>query len=160
MSPMATDELRDRVLAAGEDPAASVVDAVHGLQDHAAIDAAAAPMSIAEAAEFVGVPAPTLRYYEQQGLVLPARNSSGYREYAADDLRRLVFLTRMRLSGMTMRDLRRYIALVEEGASTIPERRQILHDQRDRIRRRLRELTLALETTEYKIRTYDGHPEG
>ncbi len=33
-------------------------------------------------------------------------------------------------------------------------------EQRDRIRRQLRELALALETTEYKIRTYDGHPEG
>ena len=66
----------------------------------------------------------------------------------------------MRLSGMTMQDLRRYIALVEQGASTIPERRRIMHEQRDRIRRRLRELSLALETTEYKIRAYDGHPEG
>jgi RNase P protein component len=33
-------------------------------------------------------------------------------------------------------------------------------EQRDRIKRQLRELTLALETTEYKIRAYDGHPEG
>lgn len=32
-------------------------------------------------------------------------------------------------------------------------------EQRDRIRRQLRELTLALETTEHKLRAYDGHPE-
>ena len=67
------------------------------------------------------------------GLVRPARNASGYREYSAFDLRRLVFLTRMRLSGMTMQDLKRYIALVEQGPSTIPERRRIMLDQRDRI---------------------------
>ena len=34
-----------------------------------------------------------------------------------------------------------------------------MREQRDRIRRRISELSLALETTEYKIRTYDGHPE-
>jgi DNA-binding transcriptional MerR regulator len=71
-----------------------------------------------------------------------------------------VFLTRMRLSGMTMTDLKRYILLVEQGPGTIPERRRIMLDQQDRIRRQIRELGLALETTEYKIRVYDGHPEG
>ena len=90
----------------------------------------------------------------------PGRNASGYREYSAFDLRRLVFLTRMRLLGMTMKDLTRYIELVEQGPSTIPERRCIMLDQRDRIAQQLRELSLALETTEYKIRVYDGHPAG
>ena len=117
-------------------------------------------LSVTAAAQVIGVSPHTLRYYEQQGLVRPARNASGHREYGEADLRRLVFLTRMRLSGMTMRDLTRYIALVEEGASTVPDRRQIMHAQRDRLTRRIRELTLALETTEYKLRVYDGHPEG
>ncbi|MGC4834987.1 MerR family transcriptional regulator [Micromonospora vinacea] len=90
----------------------------------------------------------------------PARNASGYREYSASDLRRLVFLTRMRLSGMTMTDLKRYISLVEQGPSTVTERRRIMRDQHDRITRQIRELRLALETTAYKIRVYDGHPEG
>jgi DNA-binding transcriptional MerR regulator len=66
----------------------------------------------------------------------------------------------MRVSGMTMHDLTRYISLVEQGASTIPERRSIMLEQRDRIKRQFRELALALETTEFKIRAYDGHPEG
>ncbi|MGH3461102.1 MAG: MerR family transcriptional regulator [Kribbellaceae bacterium] len=135
---MATEALVERILATGDDPPTSVVDA----------------------AEFVGLSTHTLRYYERQGLVRPARNASGYREYSASDLRRLVFLTRMRLSGMTMHDLKRYIALAEQGVSTIPERRRIMLDQRGRIRRRLRELTLAPETTEYKIRAYNGHPDG
>ncbi|MFC5262393.1 MerR family transcriptional regulator [Kribbella qitaiheensis] len=157
---MATDALVERILAIGDDPSTPVVDVLHGLVDDSTIEASAAPKSVAEAADLVGLSAHTLRYYEQQGLVRPARNSSGYREYSASDLRRLVFLIRMRLSGMTMQDLKLYIALVEQGASTIPERRRIMLDQRDRIRRQLRELTLALETTEYKISAYDGHPEG
>ncbi len=157
---MATEALIERILATGDELSTSVIDAVHELLDDSTIEASAAPRSVAEAADLVGLSTHTLRYYEQQGLVRPARNSSGYREYSAFDLRRLVFLTRMRLSGMTMHDLKRYIALVEQGASTIPERRRIMLDQRDRIKRQLRELGLALETTEYKIRAYNGHPEG
>jgi len=157
---MATEELIERILAASDEPSSSAIDALHELLNDATIEASATPKSIAEAARLVGLSTHALRYYEQEGLVLPARNASGYREYSAFDLRRLVFLTRMRLSGMTMTNLKRYILLVEQGPSTIPERRRIMLDQRDRIMRQIRELSLALETTEYKIRVYDGHPEG
>lgn len=157
---MATEALIERILAAGEGPSSSAIDALHELLDDAAIEASAIPRSIAEAARLVGLSTHTLRYYEQEGLVRPARNASGYRAYSPFDLRRLVFLTRMRLSGMTMTDLKRYILLVEQGPSTVPERRRIMLDQHDRITRQIRELGLALETTEYKIRVYDGHPEG
>ncbi|MBM7495093.1 DNA-binding transcriptional MerR regulator [Micromonospora luteifusca] len=157
---MATEALIERILAASDGPSSSAIDALHELLDDATIDASATPKSVAEAARLVGLSTHTLRYYEQEGLVRPARNASGYREYSAFDLRRLVFLTRMRLSGMTMTDLKRYILLVEQGPNTIPERRRIMLDQQDRITRQIRELGLALETTEYKIRVYDGHPEG
>ena len=157
---MTTGALVARILAAGDGPSSSAIEALHGLLGDATIEASATPKTIAEAARLVGLSTHTLRYYEQEGLVRPARNASGYREYSAFDLRRLVFLTRMRLSGMTMTDLKRYILLVEQGPSTIPERRRIMLDQRDRITRHIRELGLALETTEYKIRVYDGHPEG
>ncbi len=157
---MATEALIERILAASDEPSSAAIDALHELLDDATIEASAMPKSVAEAARLVGLSTHTLRYYEREGLVRPARNASGYREYSAFDLRRLVFLTRMRLSGMTMTDLKRYILLVEQGPSTIPERRRIMLDQRDRITRQIRELGLALETTEYKIRVYDGHPEG
>ncbi|MBF6088490.1 MerR family transcriptional regulator [Nocardia cyriacigeorgica] len=157
---MATEALIERILAAGDGPSSSAIDALHELLDDATIEASAMPKSVAEAARLVGLSTHTLRYYEQEGLVRPARNASGYREYSAFDLRRLVFLTRMRVSGMTMTDLKRYILLVEQGPSTIPERRRIMLDQQHRIKRQIRELGLALEVTEYKICAYDGHPEG
>lgn len=157
---MATEALIERILAASDGPSSSTIDALHELLDDATIEASTVPRSVAEAARLVGLSTHALRYYEQEQLVRPARNASGYREYSPSDLRRLVFLTRMRLSGMTMADLRRYISLVEQGPSTIGERRRMMRDQHDRITRQIRELRLALETTEYKIRVYDGHPEG
>jgi DNA-binding transcriptional MerR regulator len=157
---MATDDIMERLLDAMDDDVLdSAVDALHALLDDATIELGAPPMSVTDTAALVRLSPHTLRYYEQEDLVRPARNASGYREYSAFDLRRLVFLTRMRMSGMTMRDLKRYIALVEQGPATEAQRRDIMLAQRDRIRRQLRELTLSLEATEYKLRTYGGHPE-
>lgn len=134
------------------------IAAVHALVADSVIGPDAAPLGVAEAARLLGLSPHTLRYYEREGLVCPARNASGYRGYSAADLRRLSFLTRMRVSGMAMADLRRYVALADQGPATEPERREMMLAHRDRIRQRLRELTLALEATEYKIATYDGAP--
>jgi DNA-binding transcriptional MerR regulator len=157
---MATEALiRQLVEHTSENPPGSAVVALHTLLDDSTIEPDATPLSVADAAQLLGLSPHTLRYYEQEGLFRPARNSSGHREYSAFDLRRLIFLTRMRVSGMTMHDLKHYIALVEQGPVTEPERRAIMLAQRDRIKQQLRELSLALEATEYKIRTYDGHPD-
>lgn len=150
---MAMDELMSRVLAAlGEDGAPSV-EVIHALAD---LDATTEPMTIAEAAAHLDISPHTLRYYERAGLVEVGRDSVGHRVYDAAAIRRLVFLTRMRLSGMPMRDLQHYIELVDAGEQTEPERLDILLEHRDTIRRRIRELTLSLAATEYKIATYGG----
>ena len=95
MTPMATEALVERLLAAATESAGTTMaDAVHGLVDEAELAAAGTGLSVTEAARRVGLSAHTLRYYEQHDLVRPARNASGYREYGAEDLRRLVFLTR------------------------------------------------------------------
>ena len=69
----------------------------------------AAGWDIATTADRLGVSAHTLRYYERIGLVRVERDPSGRRRYDAASVRRLMFLTRMRTSGMPIRDLRHYI---------------------------------------------------
>ena len=112
--------------------------------------------TVQETAERTGMSEHTLRYYERAGLVEVARDSYGHRVYDAGAVRRLVFLTRMRLSGMPIRDLQHYISLVDAGQDTVPERLDMLLEHRDIIRRRIRALTLSLAATEYKIATYGG----
>jgi len=58
---------------------------------------------------------------------------------------------------MGMRDLQHYVALVDRGDDTVPERLDMLLEHRDTIRRQIRELTLSLAATEYKIATYGGN---
>ena len=120
----------------------------------------AAGWDIATTADRLGVSAHTLRYYERIGLVRVERDASGRRRYDAASVRRLVFLTRMRTSGMPIRDLRRYIKLVEAGRDTVPERLSLLTEHRDELRARIDELRLALSATEYKISVYTRELEG
>ncbi|MET7464434.1 MerR family transcriptional regulator [Nonomuraea sp. NPDC005501] len=150
---MATDDLMTRALETlGEDGPLSV-EVIHRLTDLADVPES---MMITEVAELLDVSPHTLRYYERAGLVEVARDGNGHRVYDARAVRRLVFVTRMRLSGMAMRDLRRYVALVDAGEQTVPERLELLVEHRDSIRRRIRELSLSLAATEYKIATYGG----
>ena len=114
----------------------------------------AAGWDIATTADRLGVSAHTLRYYERIGLVRVDRDASGRRRYDTAGVRRLVFLTRMRTSGMPIRDLRRYVKLVEAGRDTVPERLALLTEHRDELRARIDELRLALAATEYKIAAY------
>lgn len=151
---MATHDLMNKALTTqGEVDGPISVEVIHGLVDADGIDA---PMTITEAADLLDLSAHTLRYYERIGLVEVARDRNGHRSYDAEAVRRLIFLTRMRLSGMAMRDLQHYVALVEAGDQTVPERLDMLLEHRDTIRRQIRELTLSLAATEYKIATYGG----
>jgi len=152
---VATDELMTKALAAlGEVDGPMSVEVIHRLAD---TSQATEPMTITEVADLLDISAHTLRYYERAGLVEVDRDSSGHRSYRPEAVRRLVFLTRMRLSGMGMRDLQHYVALVDRGDDTVPERLDMLLEHRDTIRRQIRELTLSLAATEYKIATYGGN---
>ncbi|MHA7304858.1 MerR family transcriptional regulator [Arthrobacter sp. TMN-49] len=113
-------------------------------------------MTIGQVATLLDLSAHTLRYYERAGLLQPDRGYNGYRSYSPENVRRLVFLSRMRLSGMPMRDLQHYVTLVDAGGHTVPERLAMLHEQRGNIRRQIHQLTLSLAATDYKIATYGG----
>ena len=115
---------------------------------------------IATTARRLSISPHTLRYYERIGLVQVERDASGRRRYDAASVRRLVFLTRMRTSGMPIRDLRRYVALVKAGRDTVPERLALLTEHREGLRSRIDELRLALAATEYKIAAYTRELEG
>lgn len=113
---------------------------------------------IATTAAHLGVNPHTLRYYERVGLVRVPRDAAGHRRLDAPTVRRLVFLTRMRTSGMSISDLRHYVDLVDEGQATVPERLDLLLEHRDTLRSQIAQLQLALAATEYKIATYQEGP--
>ena len=89
-------------------------------------------LSIAEVAHSSGLSAHTLRYYERTGLLEPViRDGSGHRRYREVDLERISFLTRLRATGMPIREVRRYAELMKAGEATNDERLALLEAHRD-----------------------------
>ncbi len=113
---------------------------------------------IATTAAHLGLSPHTLRYYERAGLLRVPRDTAGHRRFDAPTIRRLVFLTRMRASGMPVSDLRRYVELADAGQTTVPERLDMMLEHRDTLRAQIAQLQLALAATEYKIATYQEGP--
>ena len=68
-------------------------------------------MNISQVARQSGLPAKTIRYYEDIGLVAPSRDTNGYRAFSDADLHRLTFLARSRALGFTIEDCRVLLAL-------------------------------------------------
>jgi DNA-binding transcriptional MerR regulator len=115
----------------------------------------ATALSISEAADRTGLSAHTLRYWERAGLLEPVeRNGSGHRRYAEDDLERIKFLTKLRATGMPIRQVRRYAELLNGGDDTSGERLQLLETHRSAVLAQLEETAGHLELIDWKINLY------
>ena len=71
-------------------------------------------MNIGQASRASGLPAKTIRYYEDIGLVEPARRGNGYRAYSGAHLHNLRFLARARSLGFSIEDCRKLLSLYED----------------------------------------------
>jgi len=113
-------------------------------------------LTIAEVAERTGITAHTLRYYERIGLLSVPRDAAGHRLYTQDELARVVFITRLRLTAMPIRDIQAYFRLVADGPGNEDQRLALLERHRDQVKAHIVELESALGVVEYKIATYGG----
>lgn len=113
-------------------------------------------LTIADASSALGMTAHTLRYYERAGL-LPkiTRTDGGIRRYRSEDVQLLRFLSRLRMTGMPIRQVRKYSELVRQGDHTMPERRQMLEQHRAEVQAQISQLQRNLEVLNLKIGLYE-----
>ena len=103
-------------------------------------------MNIGDVSELSGLPVKTIRYYEDIGLVSPARRENGYRAFGHAELHKLTFLGRARSLGFSIEECRVLLSLYEDGARSNSEVRKIARVHLARVDRKLAELK-ALSTT-------------
>jgi len=92
-----------------------------------------------------GTTVPTIRYYEEIGLLRPAARSGGQRTYDNEDVRRLSFIRRCRDFDFSIDDIRTLLSLLQNGKSCT-EARQLAEGRLVELLRRRLELQ-ALEAT-------------
>jgi DNA-binding transcriptional MerR regulator len=110
--------------------------------------------SIGEAAAKCGLSQHTLRWYERIGLLASIeRGGDGRRRFSQGDLDWLSLITKLRATGMPVRDMQRYAELVRSGAGEA-ERLELLKKHREEVRRALASQRECLKLLDAKIGYY------
>jgi DNA-binding transcriptional MerR regulator len=114
-------------------------------------------LTIGQVAETIGVSTHTLRYYEQAGLIRAVgRTQAGHRLYSPADLDWLLFLTRLKATGMPISGMQAFAALRAQGQPTVGARRELLVAHRDAVLARIAELQSNLGVIVDKIAYYEA----
>lgn len=112
-------------------------------------------LTITQVAAATGTSAHTLRYYERIGLIRAvSRAKSGHRRYRPEDVKWIEFLRKLHETGMPIRRMLAYAALMRRGDSTIAERRALLEAHRDDVAAKLAAQQQHLAAIEKKVNLY------
>ena len=104
-------------------------------------------MQIGNAAQMSGIPAKTIRYYEEVGLIQPAhRTESGYRTYDESDVATLRFIQRARGLGFSVKEVRLLLGLWADRARSSADVKGMALDHIGEIDRKIAELQSMRDT--------------
>jgi DNA-binding transcriptional MerR regulator len=113
----------------------------------------AGPMNIQEFSRITGMSSHTLRYYERAGLMPRVeRNASGHRRYSERHELWVGFLRHLRMAGMSIATIRRYVVLLDQGRTGDAQRMALLREHRDDLAGRLEQLKRHLVVINQKLR--------
>jgi MerR family transcriptional regulator, copper efflux regulator len=113
-------------------------------------------MNIGTVSEKSGLPAKTIRYYEDIGLIAPDRRDNGYRDYSMEDVHRLRFLQRSRSLGFSVEECRQLLSLYGDRDRESAEVKAIATTKLGEIERKIAELQGLRDMLQYLVATCHG----
>ncbi len=113
-------------------------------------------MNIGQAASASGLPAKTIRFYEELGLVNPSRAANGYRHYDDQQVHKLRFLQRSRSLGFTLDECRQLLSLYEDRSRASSDVKAIALEHLIRIETKIAELQGLRQTLEHLVTSCRG----
>ncbi len=113
-------------------------------------------MNIKSVSETTGLPAKTIRYYEDIGLVTPQREANGYRVFSENDVHKLAFLARARSLGFPVESCRSLLALYNDKERASADVKAIALEHLDEIDAKLSELTAMRDTLSVLVKSCAG----
>ena len=118
--------------------------------------------TIHEVAQRSGLSIPTLRYYEEIGLVPDVGRdaSSGHRRYSADTLQIIESLANLRAVGMSLEEMRTYLTLRERGDETAVEKRDLFQAHAEDVGKQIARLQIRQRYLSFKVAYWDARTRG
>ena len=119
-------------------------------------------LTIQDVSRRSGLSEPTLRYYEQVGLIGPIERdaSSRHRRYREDDVDTLQVLACLRAMGVGIEDMRTYQANRTRGPEAAGEQRDLLLRHAGRIEAQIATLHIHLDYLHAKAALWDARDHG
>ena len=113
-------------------------------------------MNISKFSQLTGLSPHTLRYYEKLGLLIHiSRSVSGHRSYSVTDAEWVRFISRLKVTGMPLKQILEYAQLRKAGASTFQQRRLLLEKHRQALQARIDNDREHLQALDEKIAYYE-----
>ncbi|EKM3313917.1 MerR family transcriptional regulator [Listeria monocytogenes] len=113
-------------------------------------------MYIKDFATKTGLSIDTLRYYEEEKLLISARNEKNYRVYTEEDYCWVQLLLKMKQTEMTITNIKNFATLQKQGDKTLPNRIQILDNHMENLYEQQKDLA---ETISFVAKKVDGYRE-
>lgn len=113
-------------------------------------------MNIKTVSSLTGLPAKTIRYYEDIDLVSPQRGANGYRVFKETDVHKLAFLSRARSLGFPIEDCRSLMALYDDKDRASSDVKSIAEHHLAEIENKLKALTDMRDTLSVLVRSCAG----
>ncbi len=113
-------------------------------------------MNISEVADRTGLPAKTIRYYEEIGLIAPQRDTNGYRRFSRTDRHRLDFLGRARSLGFSIEECRALLALYDDRERASADVKRLAENHLVDIDRKIRDLNEMKATLRVLVNRCSG----
>lgn len=114
------------------------------------------PYTMMDVCREVGMTYQTLKFYCNQGLIPNVKRDKNNRRVFDDrDLEWVKSLTCLKKCGMSIAEMRDYLELCLEGQSSIPERKIMLTERRERLVEQLAEIQGSIDYIDWKQGFYD-----
>ncbi len=111
---------------------------------------------IKEFSEMTGLSAHTLRYYEKEGLLQNVgRNAVGVRLYSDTDLEWVGLIHCLKVSGMSVKEIRQFIDWCQLGDDTLGQRLEMFLHRKQMVLSQIQALETSLARVEGKIAYYE-----
>ena len=112
--------------------------------------------TVGEMAQLLGIAASTLRYYDQEGLLpFVERSRGGIRMFTDKDYAPLKVIGCLKKSGLSIKEIKAFIRLAQEGDATLEQRLEIFRRRKAAVERQIAELQETLSLLEYKCWYYE-----